>query len=262
MNDQIEKKEETLADWTLSNILAAVGFVVLVILLAWLAIQFVRMIPSAWNSLADVFESNQRALEERTASKDDETNEDTDKEDDGSVVVVDTDEDFIDDEETEVETTDNTDTVATTSAPSVKPKPTTPTTPQYRTVTTYVVPTSNPNGYTDLEVSFVAIGKMTNDERFVPSASLSTEEHGAMQFRVKNIGTKTSNAWHFAAELPNGGEFNSVVQNPLKPGEVATLTISFMTDRKDGNRTLGASVNVDGDINTANNGFRATVNIR
>jgi len=259
MNDQIEKKDELQAGWTLSNVLAVVGFVVLVILLAWLAIQFVRMIPTAWNSLANVFNDNQRALVERTT---DENADDKAEEDDSEdpVVVVDG-EDLIDDEEdVEEEEDEETTSPVATSTPSTTPSK--PVTPQYRTVATYVVPTSNPNGYTDLEVSLVAVGEMTNDERFIPGTSLETNELGAMQFRVKNIGTKTSSNWHFVADLPNGDEFKSIVQQPLKPGEMTTLTVSFATDRKDGIHRFGVDVYGNSDINTANNGFTATVNIR
>ncbi|OGG41884.1 hypothetical protein A2837_01580 [Candidatus Kaiserbacteria bacterium RIFCSPHIGHO2_01_FULL_46_22] len=267
MNDQIEKKDDLLlkedelkAGWTLSNVLAIVGFVVLVILLAWLAIQFVRMIPSAWNSLANVFNDNQRALEERTSDDEsDETDETTDEEDDG-VVVVDGGEDLIDDEEdSEEEESPIATSTPGTSTPTVTPKPVTP---QYRTVTTYVVPTSNPNGYTDLEISLVAVGKMTSGERFIPTAYLEAEEQSAIQFRVKNLGTKTSGNWHFKAELPNGDDFKSNVQQPLKPGEMATLTIAFVTDNDDGSHKFNVSVYTNGDTNTANNGFTATVNVR
>src|SRR5690606_11174041 len=121
---------------------------------------------------------------------------------------------------------------------------------------------SNPNSYTDLEVSLVAVGKMTNDERFIPGASLETNELGALQFRVKNIGTKTSTDWRFIAELPNGDEFLSSTQRPLKPGEMSTLTISFETGDRDGSRSFGVSVRGGNDTSNANNGFSAKINIR
>ena len=55
--------------------LAIAGFVLLVIVLAWLAIQVVRFIPVAFSSLANIFEANQRDLHDRT-------------DDDENVVVV------------------------------------------------------------------------------------------------------------------------------------------------------------------------------
>lgn len=267
MNDQTEKNGIEQADWTLSNILAMAGFVVLVILFAWLAIQFVRMLPTAWDRLATVFEENQRALEEKTADQDD-NNKDDDKKSDDNVVVVDNNEDYIDDvvEDDSKEEDDSKDvatttptTTPTTGTGSVKP---TPTPVQYRTVATYVVPTSDPNGYTDLEVTFVAVGRMTAAERFVAGAELEADEIGAMQFRVKNIGTKTSSDWRFEALLTDGDTMKSVTQKPLKPGEMSTLTVVFEVGDKDGNRSFGVNVYGGNDINGANNGFRSSTRVR
>ncbi len=270
MNDQTEKNEMGQAEWTLSNILAMAGFVVLVILFAWLAIQFVRMLPTAWDRLATVFEENQRALEEKTANQDDDSNKDDDKKSDDNVVVVDNNEDYIDDvvEDDSKEEDDSKDVATTT--PTTTPTPTTgtgtvkptPTPVQYHTVATYVVPTSDPNGYTDLEITFVAVGRMTAAERFVAGAELEADEIGAMQFRVKNIGTKTSSDWHFEALLTDGDTMKSNVQKPLKPGEMATLTVVFEVGDKDGNRSFGASVYGGNDINSANNGFRSSTKVR
>lgn len=259
MNDQTEKKVLGYSEWTLANVLAIAGFVVLVILLAWLAIQFVRVLPTAWNRLATVFEENQRALEERTSGTDkvsDGTNDTTNDSDDGAV-VVDNGEDYIDNEDV----SDESATPAATSTPS-KPTTSTPTPVQYKTVAQYVVPTSDPNGYTDLEATFVAVGRTTSDGRFVAGATLETDEVGAIQFRVKNIGTKTSSEWHFEAKLPNGDTMKSSVQKPLKPGEMATLTLVFDVGDKDGNRSFEVGVYGGNDISTINNGFRSSTNIR
>lgn len=263
MNDQTEKNETGQAEWTLSNILAIAGFVVLVILLAWLAIQFVRLVPTAWNRLANVFDENQRALEERTANNDVVSDDDSnDVATDDNVIVTDNSEDYIDtDEVTGGDQNDSKDTATTTTPTTgtgtVKPTPT-----QYRTVATYVVPTSDPNGYTDLEVIFVAVGRMTGDERFVSGAALETDEVGAIQFRVRNIGTKTSTDWRFETLLTSGDTMKSSVQSPLKPGEMTTLTVVFDTGSKDGNRSFGVAVYGGNDINATNNGFRSSTHVR
>lgn len=237
--------------------LAIAGFVLLVIVLAWLAIQIVRFVPVAFSSLANIFEANQRDLRDRTN-------------DDDNVVVVN--EPTVEEEEkdveeetpvipvtpvvTETEVTDNK-PVATTSTPTVQPAPI-----QYKTVVTYKTPVSDPNGYTDLQVAFVAVGKLNSSGRFVASDYVEEDEQNALQFTVKNIGTKTSSDWSFEAELPNGGEMNSKAQLPLKPSETSTLTIVFPMDDSNRDRYVEVRVTGSNDINSANNSFRTKVRVK
>lgn len=238
----------------LVKIMAVVGFVVMVCLLAWLAVQFVRFMPTLFGSLASVFESNQRELEERT-------------DDENVVVVVEDDNDDV----VVIEDEDDTDVIVVTPATSTPPVVVAPVTPaptptptpapqpiQYKTVVTYKTPVSDPNGTTDLAVTFVGVGSLNSGERFVLGA-LPSSGRGAMQFTVKNIGTKTSTEWNFSAKLPNGSTSNSRAQLPLKPNESSTLTIVFEVNDNDEWHSIGATITGGGDINSANNGFSATL---
>lgn len=221
------------------KVMAVVGFVVLVCLLAWLAVQAVRFIPVVFSSLANVFENNQEQYEEGVNN-----------ENPVVVVVEDNDETEVEVEE-EVATT--TPSVATTTTPVVttpKPAPV-----QYRTVTTYKKPVSDPNGKTDLAVTFVGVGKLTSAGKFVVG-ELPEDSEGAMQFVVKNIGTKTSNEWNFEATLPNGTKMNSKSQKALLPSESSTLTLVFNMNDEDPHN-VGASVTLIGDSNLTNNSFGA-----
>lgn len=251
MNEYTDIKEQN----HLANIMAIVGLIVMICLLSWLAVQLVRFMPNAFSRLAEVFEDNQQELAERTEEE--------------NVVIVN--EDEKDEEEVNEETPvveEEEETPAPTGS-DVKPTPTpTPTpTPKptpvlYKTVVTYKMPVSDPKGYTDLVVAFGAVGEMTSGDRFVAAKYLSEDERSAMQFQVKNIGTKTSGEWHFAARLPDGSTVNSLPQRPLLPNETATLTIAFDGVEGTKDRTVGVDVVGGNDINLKNNGFRVTVDVK
>lgn len=140
-------------------------------------------------------------------------------------------------------------------APSESPAPTTPPETYYRTVeeVTYSTPTSDPNGYVDLEVKFVAIGHFDNNQNFRRVTSLETDEPGALRFYVKNIGTKTSADWTFDAELPTGVTYESTRQAPLKPNEQSVLTIQFGDIDQSGLAHFTVDVATDKDIVSSNN---------
>lgn len=142
----------------------------------------------------------------------------------------------------------------------VKPTPTTPAQP----ITTwkYVEPVSDPNGRTDLQVTYLGVGIVNSQDVFVAKSYLEEDEEGAFQFVVKNIGTKTSSNWYFEGELPSGTEFESGNQTVLRPKEKATFTISFPSAGRDGNRNFGIKVFGGSDINTTNNGFNSTVSVK
>lgn len=254
MND-IQKTE---MNEQLVRVLGVIGFVVLVCLLAWLAVQLVRLIPVAFDSLAKVFENNQERYEERTHEDDDE-----------NVVIVDN-----NDNNGPVTGSDNK-PVATSTTPVVSnprpatstpvattPKPTTPAPVSYHTVTTYQVPVSDPNGKTDLQVTFVGVGNINSSGRFNQTNSINEGDKGAMQFTVKNIGTKTSSAWTFEALLPNGSTFASTAQVALKPSESSTLTLVFGTEDLDSSERIGATVSGGGDVNPSNNSFSIMASVR
>ncbi len=232
---------------------AIIGFVVLVFVLAYLAVQVVRLIPVAFTSLANVFEANQRSLQDRVK----------DKEEDNVVIVKEDDSEDVDDIEEVIETPSTPTTDISTSTKVVKPAPAKPVAPvEYKTVVTYKTPVSDPRGYTDFETTFVSVGQMTSANKFVASDKIISGETNAMQFKVKNIGTKTSTDWSFVAELPSGSSMISKTQSPLKPSETTTLTIVFDVDRRDNSRYIGATAVGGGDANLTNNGFRTTVSIK
>ena len=163
----------------------------------------------------------------------------------------DTDEEEADDEEVETPTTPT--------------KPTTPTTPQQPTgvryTTTYKVPVSDPNGHTDLAVKFLGVGTI-DDGKFIKQDELDVDEIGAVQFEVKNIGTKTSTAWEFEMELPSGSDYSSKnKQVALKPNERSVLTILFGLPGDEGKQDFSVKVTGGGDTKTSNNSFAVKVEI-
>jgi hypothetical protein len=102
---------------------------------------------------------------------------------------------------------------------------TTPTGETFTQEFTYTIPVSDPNGRVDLAVRFIDTGVISN-QRFLPG-SLLADTTGAIQFEVKNLGTKTSDEWTYAVTLPAGNTFESPEQSPLKPNERALITIGF-----------------------------------
>lgn len=103
------------------------------------------------------------------------------------------------------------------------------------TVTVPIGPISDPNGVTDLSVRLVAIGVVNKASGVFypvinPSRS-STIEQVAIQFEVRNDGTKTSPVWTFSAVLPTAQSytFNSGAQSALAPGQSIVYTLAFDT---------------------------------
>lgn len=137
---------------------------------------------------------------------------------------------------------------AATSTPTSAPKT------YYKYVYTYKKPVSDPNGYTDLTTKFIGIGNVKNGN-FIAYEKLDAGEEGAMQFAVKNAGTKTSGAWTYKISLPDGTDITSKAQIPLLPNEQATLTVIFPDAGKEGTRKI--EVWISGDANTNNNHFEA-----
>jgi hypothetical protein len=138
---------------------------------------------------------------------------------------------IIDETEADEEPVDTVTEVPAVETPTAQTNPTTPTNPtvqpepEYTQEFVYAIPTSDPNGRTDLGTRYLFVGEITNNQ-FVPRA-LKQDEDGAIQFEVKNFGTKTSKSWKFVVSLPGGSTFESDSQVPLKPNERAVLTIGF-----------------------------------
>lgn len=151
-----------------------------------------------------------------------------------------------------------------------EPKPTTDLTPElirYRTVpvVTTTIPVSNPNGNTDLAVTFIGVGSYdTSTGRFTTKTALEKGTRAALQFEVKNIGAKTSTEWYFTASVPTDPKFTyaSTANRGLAPNERQIITLQFDDVSKDDQSRVTASVTGGGDAILSNNSFSKTIDIR
>lgn len=159
----------------------------------------------------------------------------------------------------EVETETEVESPVTTTESNTTPD-TTPTyttaTPTYTQEFTYAIPVSDPNGYTDLGATYISVGSIVN-RSFVPG-TVSRDDDGAIQFSVKNFGTKTSRTWTFTMELPNGDTYKSPTQAALKPNERAVLTIGFPAGTP-ATHTFELEIDESSDRNNRNDSFSQTV---
>lgn len=149
-----------------------------------------------------------------------------------------------------------TETPTVTTAPAkpttVTPKPA----PTYQQEYVYTIPVSDPNGRVDLATRFINSGRIVGNT-FFPETIKQTDK-GAIQFEVKNYGTKTSDTWTFSVTLPNGELYTSSNQTPLKPNERAVLTVGFIATNKS-SYNFTVKVTEKTDQTTLNNQFSQTV---
>ncbi len=161
--------------------------------------------------------------------------------------------------------TPNPKPVTPTPTPTPTPAPTTPkpVTPKPVTVSTpiYGIPVSNPNGFTDVGTRILAVGTLTSNDRFTAANVIDNDEQGAIQFEIKNFGTKTSNSFTYTVSLPNGTEYKSSSQSGLKPNERSVVTIGFETNDMTGVESIEVEVTLNGDTNRNNNQFKSNVSI-
>lgn len=150
-------------------------------------------------------------------------------------------------------------TTTPTTTPAA-PKPAAPTKPVYVQQPVYGLPASNPNGFTDLAVAYIASGVLVGNT-FKSTALIDNDSTGAIQFEVKNIGTKTSNTWTYTAKLPNGETYTSPKQTALKPNERTVITIGFTLGDDIGVKRYDVEVSITPDSNTRNNQFETVVAI-
>ncbi len=151
-----------------------------------------------------------------------------------------------------------TSTPTTTPVVPVTPKPTTPAKPVYVQKPVYGIPASDPKGFTDLSATFIGSGILVGNT-FQNNAVIDNDSTGAIQFEVKNIGTKTSNTWTYTAKLPNGETYTSKSQTALKPNERAVITIGFTMDDSVGVKRYDVEVSITPDSNPRNNQFETVV---
>lgn len=129
------------------------------------------------------------------------------------------------------------------------------TTPVYEQEFVYTIPTSNPNGRTDLATKFIALGRISGNS-FI-AGQIKQEQTGAIQFEVKNFGTKTSVKWTYEVTLPGGDVYESPEQAPLKPNERAVITVGFPTIDK-ATHNFKVTIKEKTDVNLINNQFAQT----
>jgi uncharacterized cupredoxin-like copper-binding protein len=147
--------------------------------------------------------------------------------------------------------------------PKPTPKPTTPTGYYTVPVTKTGYAESDPKGFTDLQFTLVGAGTISSNGTFTAKSSLDKGDESAVQFIVKNVGTKTSNDWTYKIEFPASGDdiFTSKSQSPLLPGERAVMTLRFTATDKIGTANLRGSVSTSGDTKTANNSATKDIKI-
>ncbi len=121
-------------------------------------------------------------------------------------------------------------------------------------------PVSNPNGYTDLRVSYLGIGRVVNGQ-FVPNGTFDEDSRGVLRFMVENAGTKTSDTFTYDVELPGNNTYESNTELPLKPNERAFFTVSFDVPNKDSHEKVEVSLDTDRDTSRDNNSFEWAVEI-
>lgn len=124
----------------------------------------------------------------------------------------------------------------------------------------YAIPTSDPNGEVDLQITYLGVGTLSG-KTFSKQAVIDQDKQGAFRFEVTNIGTKTADDWSYEAELPSGINYDAGDQAPLKPNEKAVITLGFEGLTQVGVERFGADVYADEDINTTNNSFTWAVEV-
>ncbi len=125
-----------------------------------------------------------------------------------------------------------------------------------------LTPESFQNGFTDLKMSYQGIGVVDSTNNFVPKATLGKNDRGALQFYVKNIGTKTSEKWSYTLTLPGGLTYTSDMQPPLTPNERAAFTVQFdLKNVRTVSASLGGFVTTPSDSEKNNNSFSWSVKI-
>jgi hypothetical protein len=166
-----------------------------------------------------------------------------------------------------VDTTDNEEKETPVVTKPVVTKPVAPVKPTYtagKPITTtkyvYVTPVSDPKGKIDLQVTFLGVGTLVG-KTFVPKAVLDADENGALQFEVKNIGTKTSGEWEYEANLPSDITYASPDQKGLKPNERAVITLGFSEVSAEGSEKIGVEITTKNDSKQVNNEFTKTIKI-
>lgn len=236
------------------KILAIVGFIATLVFVAWLAVQAVRLAPTVFTTFVSVA----RGLKQSQESEKNQTPvaSDTTKTLKTSTVGI------PHGTSTDMNTSRPADTAPMTKVTASSTKPTL----TYKTVPIVVttMPVSNPAGSSDLAVMFIGVGTYNTDtKKFVARSSLTGGERAALQFEVKNIGTKTSGDWYFSVNLPTTPTFtySSPTEAELKPNERQVVTLQFTAPRGGSTQFVTAAVTGGNDTAMTNNYFSRQITI-
>lgn len=164
--------------------------------------------------------------------------------------------------------------VATSTKPVVTHPVTTPSvgTPDYNVYPVGGTGTVKPatlTGFSDLTVKIAETGYLTSPDTasFVKSDTVPSGQRGAIKFTITNIGTNMSGNFDFKAPLPTSSTytFTSDTQSSLLPGEHIDYVLGFDRARSGDSREITITVDPDNDIHEiseSNNSETATLNIK
>ena len=120
----------------------------------------------------------------------------------------------------------------------------------------YEIPVSDPNGEPDLAVRLIGVGELRQGRNFFESGILTSGEQGAVQFEVKNLGTRTSEVWSYQVSLPGDISHTADDQAPLSPNERAVITVGFPVSKNTDVADLSVSIESPDDRTTINDTTR------
>ena len=174
--------------------------------------------------------------------------------------VVATTDDSDDDNENVAEVEEETETPVT-QTPATPTTPTlTPGKPTTIETIVYKIPVSDPNGKVDLQVTHLGVGTLSGNV-FIPTARIDKDKKGAIQFEIKNVGTKTATNWSYEATLPSDIRYDSGAQKALKPNEKAVITLGFEGITRTGTERFGVEVTASGDVKKSNNEYTWSIKV-
>lgn len=102
-------------------------------------------------------------------------------------------------------------------------------------------------GKPDLEIKILDVGILDSSSTFAHADSVKSGQKGAIVFDIKNIGTRVSSEWTFAAKIPSlDSDFKPESQSPLAPGEYTHFIMGF--DNLANNATNTISIIADPDF--------------
>lgn len=130
--------------------------------------------------------------------------------------------------------------------------------------TTIPAGVSDPNGTPDLVIRILDTGIANRNGDFTRKDPVDEDDQVAIQFEVRNDGTKSTGEWRFEATLPTrpNRTFRSPKQASLLPGERIEYVISFDRVEREDEVTVRIEVDDSDDIDESNeNNNRDSVDI-